>query len=69
MSSYSTSQDQMSVASTATASSAGAIPDILKIGTMDSNTQIEIETDVLCRWEREHHSISVTEQRYSSFSF
>ena len=47
MSSYSTSQDQMSVASTATASSAGAIPDILKIGTMDSNTQIEIETDVL----------------------
>tara|TARA_R110000737_G_scaffold8916_1_gene24585 strand:+ start:50 stop:1558 length:1509 start_codon:yes stop_codon:yes gene_type:complete len=48
MSSYSSSQDQSLAQSNApTNATASSIPDILKIGTIPTNTAIEIETDVL----------------------
>ena len=49
MSSYSTSTDQSAVMSSAPAASAGSsmVPDLVRIGTIPSNTAIDIETDVL----------------------
>ena len=48
MSSYSTSTDQSAVMSSAPASAGSSmVPDLVRIGTIPSNTAIDIETDVL----------------------